>query len=61
VRARIEHGLKEFEGRFVVVSVPNITNIFYGRDVGYGIEQINLDAAIEEVSATEARKKLIAR
>jgi hypothetical protein len=37
--------------------VPNITNIFYGRDVGYAIERIDLDAAIEEVSATEARKK----
>jgi hypothetical protein len=61
VRARIEHGLKEFQGRFVVVSVPNITNVFYGRDVGYTIERIDLDAAIEEVSATEARKKLTAR
>jgi adenylylsulfate kinase len=58
VRARIEHGLKEFQGRFVVICVPNITNIFYGRDVGYGIERIDLDAAIEDVSATEARKKL---
>jgi adenylylsulfate kinase len=61
VRARIQHGLKEFQGRFVVVSVPNVTNIFYGRDVGYGIERIDLDSAIEEVSATEARKKLIVR
>jgi hypothetical protein len=58
VRARIEHGLKELQGRFVVVSVPNITNIFYGRDVGYNIERIDLDAAIEDVSASEARKKL---
>ena len=61
VRARIEHGLREFQGRFVVVSVPNITNVFYGREVGYVIERIDLDATIEEVSATEARKKLTAR
>jgi hypothetical protein len=58
VRARIEHGLREYQGRFVVVPVPNISNIFYGRDVGYAIERIDLDAAIEEVSATEARRKL---
>jgi len=58
VRARIEHGLKEFQGRFVVISVPNITNVLYGRDVGYLIERIDLDAAIEGVSATEARRKL---
>jgi adenylylsulfate kinase len=60
VRARIEHGLREFEGRFVVFPLPNITNIFYGRDVGYAIERIDLDAAIEEVSATEVRKKTFA-
>ena len=44
--------------RFVVVPLPNITNIFYGRDVGYSIEQINLDSAIQEISATDARRKL---
>jgi hypothetical protein len=58
VRARIEHGLKEFQGRFVVVSVPNITNVFYGREVGYTIERIDLDATTERVSATDARRKL---
>ena len=58
VRARIEHGLREYQGRFVVVPVPNISHIFYGRDVGYAIERIDLDAALEGVSATEARRKL---
>ena len=52
VRARIEHGLREFEGRFIVVPLPNITHIFYGRDVGYTIERIELDPATEQVSAT---------
>ena len=28
VKARIEHSLREFEGRFAVVSLPNITHIF---------------------------------
>jgi adenylylsulfate kinase len=60
VRSRIEHGLREFEGRFIVVPLPNITNIFYGRDVGYTIERIELDAATEGVSATEVRKKTFA-
>jgi adenylylsulfate kinase len=60
VRSRIEHGLREFEGRFIVVPLPNITNIFYGRDVGYVIERIELDAAIEGVSATEVRKTTFA-
>ena len=58
VRSRIEHGLREHEGRFVIVPIPNITSIFYGRDVGYTIEQINLDSSIEDISATEQRRKL---
>lgn len=58
VRAQIEHGMREYEGRFVVVPIPNITNIFYGRDVGYAIERIELDASIEAISATSVRSKL---
>ena len=58
VRARIEHGLREFEGRFIVVPLPNITHIFYGRDVGYAIERIELDPATEQVSATNLRRRM---
>jgi len=58
VRARIEHGLREYEGRFVVVPVPNISTIFYGRDVGYLIERIELPSAVEEISATRIRTAL---
>ena len=41
----------------MVVRVPNITNICYGRDVGYTIEKISLPEKIESISATEIRKK----
>jgi hypothetical protein len=60
VKSRIEHGLREFEGRFTVVPVPNISHVFYGRDVGYAVERIDLDARFENVSATELRRKLSA-
>jgi adenylylsulfate kinase len=58
VRARIEHSLREFEGRFAVVPVPNITHVFYGRDVGYVVEKIELDDALHAVSATGIRQRL---
>lgn len=58
VRARIDHGLREFEGRYLVVPLPNLTHIFYGRDVGYRVERIELDEAIEAVSATDMRRRL---
>ena len=58
VRSRIESRLREFAGRFVVVEVPNITHVFYGRDVGYAVERIDLDAATQAISATDVRSRL---
>lgn len=42
----------------MVVKMPNITNIVYGRDVGYKIEQVKLDDQTEAISATQKRKEL---
>ena len=42
----------------MVVRFPNITNIVYGRDVGYKIEQVKLGDEIEAISATQKRKEL---
>jgi len=57
VKVRIEHALRAFEGRFTVVLLPNITHVFYGRDVGYVLDRIELDKPTEEISATELRRK----
>ena len=38
-----------------ILEVPNITNIVYGRDVGYKIEQEHFTEDIEEISATAIR------
>jgi cytidyltransferase-like protein len=56
VKQRIEAALSAFDGRFVVVPLPNITNVFYGRDVGYTVERIILDEATEAISATQVRQ-----
>jgi hypothetical protein len=42
----------------LVKRLPNITNIVYGRDVGYKIEQIDLPAEIQAISATQKRKDM---
>lgn len=42
----------------MVIKMPNITNIVYGRDVGYKIEQVSLGADIEAISATQKRKEM---
>jgi cytidyltransferase-like protein len=56
VKQRIEAALSAYSGRFVVIPLPNITNIYYGRDVGYSVERIVLDDAIESISATKIRE-----
>ena len=43
---------------FVIQLVPNITNITYGRGVGYAIEQESFNPDIESISATKIRKSL---
>ena len=59
VKKNIEDKLNpEFEGRFKIMLVPNITNICYGRDVGYKIEEIVLPEEIQKISATKIRAKM---
>ena len=42
----------------LIFRLPNITNIVYGRDVGYKIEHIELSKEIQAVSATQKRAEL---
>ena len=47
-----------YQGQYEIQVVPNITNITYGRDVGYTIEQETFDNSITDISATKIRKEL---
>ncbi len=59
VKKKIEHRLNpKYGGRFKIVLVPNITNICYGRGVGYKIEEIVLDEETQKISATKIRAKM---
>ena len=59
VKSKIEEKLNEkYKNRFKIVLVPNITNICYGRGVGYKIEEIELSKEIQEISATKIRAKM---
>jgi phosphopantetheine adenylyltransferase len=59
VKKNIEDKLNpEFEGRFTIMLVPNITNISYGRGVGYKIEEVVLSEEIQKISATKIRAKM---
>ncbi len=43
---------------YIIQLVPNITNITYGRGVGYEIEEESFSSDIESISATKIRKVL---
>ena len=59
VKKNIEEKLStKFKNRFKVILVPNITNICYGRSVGYKIEEVVLPKEIENISATKIRKNM---
>lgn len=58
VKQRIDTMMAAHIGRYEVISVPNITNIFYGRDVGYDIQEIELNQELQSISATAIRDKI---
>lgn len=59
VANRIKRALEPvYQGQFTIMLVPNITNITYGRDVGYKIEQETFDESITSISATKIRKEM---
>ena len=59
VKKNIEERLNpKYKNRFKIILVPNITNISYGRGVGYKIEEVVLPEKIQQISATKIRAKM---
>ena len=55
VKAEIHASCIEYGNKVKVIELPNITDVFYGRGVGYNIEQINLTKELQDISATKIR------
>ena len=58
VKKNILDALKDYKNRVKITLVPNITNICYGRGVGYKIEEIVLDEKTQQISATKIREQM---
>ena len=50
--------LKKYKNKFIIIKIPVVSSVVYGRKVGYKIKKINLPMKIEKISATKIRKKL---
>ena len=62
VKTNIKEGLSKHgfeEGReYVVIRVPNIIDISYGREVGYSFTEHDLGKKIHDISATKIRNEM---
>ena len=56
VKKNITRNLKEYEGKFIIIKIPVVAEVVYGRKVGYKIRKVKLSKAIENISATKIRK-----
>jgi hypothetical protein len=58
----IEMGLAEegfvYGREYIIMKVPNIVDISYGRGVGYTFTQHDLGEEIHDISATKIRAKM---
>ncbi len=57
IKERIAYIKKNYKGNknVEVIAIPDIKEVCYGRDVGWGIRRIRLKKQIEEISATKTR------
>ena len=55
-RDMIYSALMEHLDRVLVISIPDIGSVCYGRKVGYEVREIRLDPDTEAISGTEIRK-----
>jgi cytidyltransferase-like protein len=56
----INSRLKEWvdAGHLKAMVLPDIEGVYYGRDVGYKVEQLQAPSEIQQISATKIRKEM---
>ena len=57
IKGLSKHGYKEGK-EYVVIKVPNVIDISYGRCVGYSFTEHDLGEEIHKISATKIRKEM---
>ena len=57
IKGLSKHGYEEGK-EYIVIKVPNIIDISYGRGVGYSFTEHDLGEEIHKISATKIRKEM---
>lgn len=58
VKKKIKAALKNYKNKYIIKKIPVVSEVVYGRNVGYKFRKIKLEKKIENISATKIRKKL---
>ena len=59
VKKKILQELRQYKKKFIIIKIPVVSSVVYGRKVGYKIRKIKLPSNIEKISATKIRKRII--
>jgi adenylylsulfate kinase len=59
VKKKIMDSLKKYSDNFIIMKIPVVSEVVYGRKVGYKIRKVNLSKKVQKISATNIRKKII--
>ena len=58
IRDGLDEAGYEYNNDFIIMKVPNIVDISYGRGVGYTFTEHDLGAEVHDISATRIRKEM---
>ena len=61
VKKEINKNLQEYKHKYIIIKIPVVSEVVYGRMVGYKIRNIKLSKKIEKISATQIRKKILSK
>ena len=59
IEERTEMFKRAFGNKVEVISIPDIAEVCYGRDVGYEIRKLELKPELEDISATKVRNVMV--
>tara|TARA_A100001011_G_C14188575_1_gene790207 strand:+ start:463 stop:684 length:222 start_codon:yes stop_codon:yes gene_type:complete len=56
VKNRIQTTLKKYQGYFIIIKIPVVSEVVYGRKVEYKFRKIKVSKKVEKILATNIRK-----
>ena len=58
VKKKINKDLISYKGKYKIIKIPVVSEVVYGRKVGYKLSKYKLPLKTEKISATKIRKKI---